>query len=206
MSDHLFSGQCPTPEEIPELFALTKSTDPGIAKEAQGKVITYLLATHEQFISHHARKDFGNGLSTRDLAMTVVRELLPTIDRYSDYQSLQCVFRLRVAARAIDHLRRCVRMRRAMQESIDSSDEQDPKSYSAELERIDLIQQALKALEDHNPKWAEVVALWLIAADRSDPTFQAIGQEMGVSRPTAKKWFEEASAWVANRFLELKSL
>ncbi len=209
MSEDLFSDAClpcPNPDEIPALFALAKSADATLGNEARGKVFAYLLRTHEPFIRLHARKDFGNGLSTQDLALTVVREMLPTLDRYECYDHLRNVFQHKIANRAMDQMRRCIRSKVAIQELTDTLDEQDSSSHTAELARVDLVEKILEALQAHNADWAAVVKLRLLATVGHDATFAAIGQALEVPAATAWTWFKNAGKWLALRFPDLESL
>ncbi len=211
MNTDTSSGGLPCPqEELSRLFELAQSPDEAVAREAQGKLFVCLAAMEEKYIRRHARQDWGNRLSTSDLAQTVIREMQEGFEeamrakKYESFEHLRRVFLRRVADRARDHLRRCFRQRRAAEELGNPYPEEERRSDFKAMEAAEAAARAMSALWEHNPLWAEVVELRLLANDGGGSTFDEIARWLGMSKSTAHAHYRAALAWLAEQFSEFR--
>ena len=193
-------GPCPDEADLPRLFESANSADIGVARAAQAELFAYLWHTHQPFVSWQARRDWGNGLSTQDLALTVIRQMLVDFEGYSDRNTLSLAFRRKIVSRAIDHYRRQVRQRRAAERWSNSRGAAEPKEHTDELERLDLVGQMIQALREHNPKWAAAIELRYLAVDDSCETYKAIGRALGVTDTTAQDWVTRGTDWLRAKY------
>lgn len=199
-------GLCPDRAELPRLLKQANSPETAVANEARRAIFAFLWDTHLSFIQQHARKDWGNGISTQSLAMIVIAEMLGEIDRFTDIDHLCNSFRLRIVGRAIDGQRRRVLQRQAAESWSYSRAKVDPKSHTDELIRLDMVKEMMQALRAHNRDWAAVIELRYLATNVQDTTFAAIGRALGVTDSTAHEWFKNAMEWLQQRFPEHRML
>jgi RNA polymerase sigma factor (sigma-70 family) len=193
-------GPYPDCEDLPRLLELANSADSPVAKEAQGELFSYLWHTHRSFVENHSRRDWGNRVTTQDLVMTVITEMLGGFGRFIDIDHLCASFRFRIVRRAIDCRKRRVLQRQAADNLSDYAHKADPKSHTDELERLDLVEHVMQALREHNPKWAAATELRFLATDDTDATYAAIGQALHVAYATVRAWVENALNWLKETY------